>query len=139
MSVIKIFRVLTALISVVGIIFGVTIVSGNVDQAGNMLYLAYAVLAIILVSVVLFTLINTLSNKHALKSTLTGLGSFLLVAVISYVLADGNSTVDRNGVEILSENGTKMVNTGLYLFYALAVIAAVSIVFSGIKSSFSNK
>lgn len=139
MSLIKIFRVITALISIIGIIFGIIIVSGNVDQAGNMLYLAYAVLATILFFVIIFTLKNTFSNKHTLKSTLTGLGSFLLVAVVSYIMADGTSTVDRNGIEILSEGGTKMVNTGLYLFYALAIIAAASIVFSGVKSSFSSK
>lgn len=135
MGMIQIFRIVTALIAVVGIIFGIVIVSGNTGQAGNMLYLAYAVLIMIVFFVVLFTLKNTFTNKHTLKSTLTGLGSFLLIAIIAYIMADGSVSLDSRGNELLSGSGTKWVNTGLYLFYALALIAMISIVFTGVKSS----
>ena len=138
MSLIKIFRIITSIFSVAGIIIGITIISGSEGQIDNMLYLTYIVFITILVFVVGFTLKNTFSNKHTLKSTLTGLGSFLLVAVIAYFMADGTATLNIDDVEVLSGSGTKLVNTGLYLFYALAVIAIGSIVLSGVKSSFKK-
>ena len=138
MSLIKIFRVITTIIVIAGIILGVMIVSGNEGQIGSILYLAYIVLAIIIFFVVLFTLKNTFSNKHTLKSTLTSLGAFVLVALICYFgLASGVETPLRDG-DLLSEGGSRLVGAGLYMFYALVFIAIGSIVFNGVKKTFSK-
>jgi hypothetical protein len=138
MSLIKIIRVISTIIAIVGIIFGVMIVSGNEARIGSILYVAYIVLAIIIFFVVLFTLKNTFSNKHTLKSTLTGLGAFALVALICYFgLANGVETPLRDGA-VLSEGGSRLVGAGLYMFYALVFIAIGSIVFNGVKKTFSK-
>ncbi len=138
MSLIKIFRVITTIFVVAGIIIGVMIVAGNEGQIGSILYLSYIVLAIIIFFVVVFTLKNTFSNKHTLKSTLTSLGAFVLVALICYFgLASGVETPLRDG-DLLSEGGSRLVGAGLYMFYALVIIAVGSIVFNGVKKTFSK-
>ena len=138
MSLIKIFRIITSIFSVAGIIFGVMIMSGNEGQIGSILYLSYIVLATILFFVVVFTLKNTFSNKDTLKSALTSVGAFALVALICYFgLANGVETPLRDG-DMLSASGSKLVGAGLYMFYALVFIAIGSIVYNGVKSSFSK-
>ena len=138
MSLIKIFRVITSIFVIAGIILGVMIVSGNESQIGSILYLSYIVLATILFFVVLFTLKNTFSNKDTLKSTLTGVGAFALVGLICYFgLANGVETELRDG-DMLSASGSKLVGAGLYMFYALVFIAIGSIVFNGVKTSFKK-
>ena len=138
MSLIKIFRVITTIFVIAGIIFGIMIVSGKEGQIGNILYLSYIVLVTIVLFVLVFTLKNTFSNTDTLKGTLTGLGAFALVALICYFgLANGVETPLRDG-NVLSEGGSRLVGAGLYMFYALVVIAIGSIVFNGIKKTFSN-
>jgi len=133
MSFIKIIRILTAILSILGILFGVLIMSGSEGQIDNMLYLTYIVFLTIVVFVAVFTLKNTFSNPHTLKRTLTSLGLFALVALICYFgLSNGVETPLRDG-EVLSANGSKLVGAGLYMFYALVLIAVGTMMFFGIK------
>ncbi|QRM90979.1 hypothetical protein FG167_07095 [Lacinutrix sp. WUR7] len=96
------------------------------------MYIAYAILALILVLVVLFTLKNIFSNAATLKRTLMAVGAFLVVALICYFLATGVETPLKEG-EVLSAGDSKLIGAGLYMFYALAIIAIGSMLFSGIK------
>ncbi len=106
------------------------LVNGLLDPVA---YVAYFVLAIILIAVVVFTLLNVLSNPAALMSTLKGVGSFLVVFAICYfLLAKGVETPLRDG-EVLSESGSKLVGAGLYMFYCLAGIAGAAMLFFGVK------
>ncbi|NND09908.1 MAG: hypothetical protein EX254_09045 [Flavobacteriaceae bacterium] len=106
------------------------LVNGLLDP---MAYVAYLVLGIILLLVVVFTLKNMFSHPGALMSTLKGVGSFLVVFAICYfVLANGVETPLRDG-EVLSEGGSKMVGAGLFMFYALILIAGGSMLFFGVK------
>jgi len=133
MSLLKIFRIITGAFALIGIIFGIMIVAGSDGQIDNMLYLAYIVLITILVFVVIFTLKNTFSSAKTLKSTLTGLGFFALVALICYIgFARGVETPLRDG-EVLSAGGSKLVGAGLYMFYALVIIASGIILFFAAK------
>ena len=135
----KIFKIVVAVLALVGIIFGAMIMSGGNDinessaPVDNMMYVTYAVLVIVLVLVVLFTLISTFSNPAKLKETLMGLAAFAVVGLICYyVMADGVETELRDG-EILSASGSQLVGAGLYMFYALALIASGAILFTGLK------
>jgi len=129
----KIFKIVVLILSLVGVIFGIMIISGSDAQIDNMMYVAYTVFIVALIFVVLFTLKNTLSNPETLKGTLMGLGAFALVGLLCYfVLANGVETPLRDG-EVLSANGSKLVGAGLYMFYALVIIACGSMLFSGVK------
>ncbi len=129
----KILKIITIAIALIGIVFTIMLIGGNEGQIGNVLVVAYIVLAIVLLLVVVFTLKGTFSNADTLKSTLTSVGAFALVALICYFgLASGTETVLRDG-DILSVSGSKLVGAGLYMFYCLVFIAFGTMLFSGIK------
>jgi NADH:ubiquinone oxidoreductase subunit 6 (subunit J) len=136
----KIFRIVVAVLAIVGMIFGAMIMSTPAEEisestasVNNMMYVTYTVLFIVLALVVLFTLKNMFSNPDTLKRTLKGLGAFAAVALICYYgLANGVETDLRDG-EKLSANGSKLVGAGLYMFYALALIASGTILFTAVK------
>jgi hypothetical protein len=129
----KIFRIIALVLALAGIIFGIMIIAGNEGQIDSMMYVAYAVLFIVLAAVVIYTLINLLSNKDALMGALKGVGSFVILALICYfVFANGVETPLRDG-ETLSASDSKLVGAGLYMFYALAIIASGAMLFTGVK------
>lgn len=133
MGIHKIFKILAAVLAIAGAVFTVMLASGNESQIGNVLYVAYAVLGIVLGAVVLFTIFNTLSNPANLKRTLTGVGAFALLAAICYfVFASGVETPLKEG-GVLSADGSKLVGAALYLFYFLGAIAIGSMLMGGVK------
>lgn len=129
----KIFKILAFVLAIAGIIFAVLIANGSESQISSMLYVAYVTLAIVLISAVLFSLINLFSNPATLKNTLISVGAFLLLALICYfVFAQGVETPLKEGGS-LSASGSKLIGAGLYLFYALILIAAGLMLFTGVK------
>lgn len=133
----KIIKIVALLLSIAGVIFLAMIISKGdtaIAETGagvdGFLYVAYITLALILVFVLFFVLKGVFEGD--IKKTLMSVGVFLLVVVISYVLADGTTMTLQDG-DMLSESGSKWVGTGLYTFYILAVLAIGSMVFSGIN------
>lgn len=138
----KILTILVLIIGLISITFLVMIISAGDEavKAGEsastvttFLYIAYTVLIATLAFVVIFSLKNIFTNSDVLKSTLRSVGIFALIAVICYFgLAKGQETILKDG-EIFSEGGSQLLGAGLWLFYALILIAGGSIVFFGIK------
>ncbi|MEZ4798155.1 MAG: hypothetical protein R2785_13420 [Flavobacteriaceae bacterium] len=141
----KIIKIAAAALSILGIVFLIMIISkgddaikamaeqGQSSGVDYMSYIAYVILGLVLAFVVMFVLKNMFSNKDTLMSTIKGVGSFLLLALICYfVFAKGVETQLRDG-ETLSATGDKLVGAGLYMFYALAIIASGSMLFFGLK------
>lgn len=129
----KIFKIISMVLALVGILFGVMIIAGNDGQIDNMMFVAYAVLFLVIASVVVFTVLNLVSHKEALIGALKGVGSFLVIALICYfVFAEGVETELRDG-EMLSASDSKLVGAGLYMFYALAIIASGTMLYTGVK------
>lgn len=129
----KIVKILSLVLALAGMIFGVMIMAGNTGQIDSMMYVAYAVLVIVIALVVIYTLINLLSHKDALMGALKGVGSFVVLALICYfVFASGSEKTIADG-EILSASEDKLIGAGLYMFYALALIATGAMVFTGVK------
>ena len=96
------------------------------------IYIAYLIFAIALVFVLVFVIKNLFTSGSSLKGTLIGLGAFLAVVVISFLLASGEETPMRDG-EVLSASASRWVEAGIYAFYLLALIAVGAMVFSGVK------
>ena len=140
----KLLKIIAAVVGVVSIIFLVTIISAGDDaiKAGESassvstyMYVAYFILAIAVLAVVFFTVKNLVSNAAGLKNTLISIGAFVVLALICYfVLASGTETVLKDG-SILTESQSKLVGAGLYLFYALALVAAGTMLFFGVKKT----
>lgn len=138
----KVLTIILGIVGVLSIVFLAMIISTG-DEAielgeasgtvNTFMYIAYLVLFLTLAFVVVFTLKNILSNKETLMSTLKGVGLFIVLAAICYFgLATGKETILKDG-DVLSESGSKLLGAGLYLFYALILVAGGSMLFFGIK------
>ncbi len=133
----KILKIVALLLSVAGIIFlAMIIAKGDAEVTATgagvdgFLYVAYIIFAITILFVLFFVLKGLASGN--IKNTLISIGVFLLIVVISYVLADG-TPMEIQDQEPLSASGSKWVGTGLYAFYIMAILAVGAMVFSGIK------
>ena len=72
-----------------------------------------------------------------IKKTLITVGAFLVVVIISYVMADGVETLMKDG-KTLSESGSRWISTGINAFVLLGLIAIGSMVFGGVKKIISK-
>jgi hypothetical protein len=135
MSLYKILKIIVGVLSVVGVIFALMIMSGNDGMIDNMIYVTYVILAIILALVLVFVIKGLLAGD--IKKTLISVGAFLAILVISYAMSSGTdlnlTQFTDKGVDV-TEATSKYVGAGLNAFYALAVIAIGSMAFSGIKN-----
>ncbi len=130
----KILTIIVGILSVIGIIFALMIMSGNESMIDNMLYVTYVVLAIILTLVILFVLKGLFEGD--IKKTLLSVGAFLAILFIAYAMSSGTDldlTPFRDKGMDVTEATSKYVGAGLYAFYALAIIAVASMVYANIK------
>lgn len=102
-----------------------------------MFIITYILLGIAVVVSLVFTLKNLFSNPQGLKKTLFVVGGFLLVVVISYVLASGTD-VDPEYMAMSDESTVKKIGMGLNVFFILTIIAVVSLIIPAIKNMFSK-
>lgn len=138
----KILTIVLGIVGVLSIVFLAMIISTGdeaikLGEAGGtvniFMYVAYLIFFLTLAFVIIFSLKNIFTDSDKLKSTLKGLGMFVLLAAICYfALATGEETTLKDG-ETFSEGGSKLLGAGLYLFYALILIAGGSMLFFGIK------
>lgn len=134
----KILKIVAANIGVLSIGFLAWIISAGDDaiKAGESassvstyMYVAYFVLAVAVLSVVVFTVLNLIHNAAGLKNTLISIAAFILLALICYfVFASGVETILKDG-SVLTVVQSKLVGAGLYLFYILALVAGLTMLF----------
>ncbi|WP_411765913.1 hypothetical protein [Winogradskyella sp. A3E31] len=153
----KILKIVAALLGVLGIVFLVRIISKGDDaikaaaEAGDsvivdpMAYVAYAMLFLVLLFVVIFVVKNLFSNTASLKSTLIGVGAFVAILIISYVLSDTENPIMANGKhlfrygdKVATSNEIQMSGAGLVAFYILLGFAAIVMIGSGAKKIISK-
>ena len=139
----KILKIIAFVLAILGAIFALMIIAGDEDTAqsmsGNMLYIAYVVLGIVLFLVVVFVLKGLATGD--IKKTLMTVGAFVAVIAISYVMSTGTDLdlkpFNDKGLGI-TEAVSKNVGAGLYAFYILAVLAIGSMLFGGVKKLFNK-
>jgi hypothetical protein len=146
----KIFKILVAVISLVGVVSLVTIISKGNDaietaaQSGDtgivepIAISAYIMLASTIGFVLFFVIKNLVTNTAGLKNTLVSVGAFLGVLIISYLLSGGDLMDYKNGDTLATSSESHMVGAGLTAFYFLLVIAAIAMLFTGVKKIISK-
>ena len=98
---------------------------------------AYVLIIVGAGAAILFGLIQAITNLKAAKKALIAIGFFVVVILVSYLLAS-NSMPQFLGVEKFINDGTltaqvvKLIDMGLYAAYILIGIAVLSITFSPI-------
>jgi len=135
----KILKIVALILGLAGLVFWIMLVAKG-DEAvkatgegvNPLLYIGYITLAIVLLFVIVFVLKGIFAGD--LKKTLLSVGAFLLIVIISYVMASdsvvGLPLIDEKPI---SASGSKWVSTGLNTFYILAIAAIGAMVFSGVK------
>tara|TARA_Y100000589_G_C27078067_1_gene598409 strand:- start:39 stop:443 length:405 start_codon:yes stop_codon:yes gene_type:complete len=129
----NIFKYTSLGLSLVGILFVLLILSDYLIGIDLILYTAYFILFIIVLSVFFFGIKNMIGNKSSLMNTLKGIGSFLLLFIICFAIASGEETLMREG-KILSATSSKLIGAALFMFYSLIIIASGSMLFFGFKN-----
>ena len=120
-------------LSLLGILFVLLILSDYLFGIDMILYNAYVVLFIIISSVLYFGIKNMIGNKSSLMNTLKGIGSFLALFIVCFLIASGEETLMREG-KILSATGSKFIGAALFMFYSLIIIASGAMLFFGFKN-----
>ena len=120
-------------LSLLGILFVLLILSDYLFGIDMILYNAYVVLFIIVSSVLYFGIKNMIGNKSSLMNTLKGIGSFLALFIVCFLIASGEETLMREG-KILSATSSKFIGAALFMFYSLILIASGAMLFFGFKN-----
>ena len=120
-------------LSLLGVLFVLLILSDYLFGIDMILYNAYVVLFIIVSSVLYFGIKNMIGNKSNLMNTLKGIGSFLALFVVCFLIASGEETLMREG-KILSATSSKFIGAALFMFYSLILIASGAMLFFGFKN-----
>ena len=146
----KILKIVAALISLVGVISLVRIISKGDDAidaaalAGDtaivepMAWAAYIMLGLVLAFVILFVVQNLLTHTSELKNTLIGVGAFAAVLIIAYLVSGGDAMQYKLQDGVATDGQSTMVGAGLVAFYLLLAVAAGAMIFSGVKKIISK-
>lgn len=131
----KIIKYIAYALSLLGVLFVVMIQMLDMLQGIDyMLIVAYLIMALIVSSVLFYSLKKIMSDKDSLRSTLKTLGIFLVLFLICYfVLARGEETPLRDG-KMLSAVGSRLISAALFMFYSLILIASGSMLWFGMKN-----
>lgn len=131
----KIIKYIAYALSLLGVLFVVMIQTLDMLQGIDyMLIVAYLIMALIVSSVLFYSLKKIMSDKDSLRSTLKTSGIFLVLFLICYfVLARGEETPLRDG-KMLSAVGSRLISAALFMFYSLILIASGSMLWFGMKN-----
>ena len=105
---------------------------GDFGSVSPLVSRAIAILFITVGVTVIFSLLNLASSSEKLKKSLIFIGCFLAIMGISFALSNGVETPMKDG-EVLSASGSRWVGAGLRMFYILAALAVLSMIFSGAR------
>lgn len=139
----KVLKIVAFALAIIGAIFALMIMAGDDETAlsmsGNMLYIAYIVLGIVLLLVFLFVIKGLFAGN--IKKTIMTVGAFALIIVVSYGISSGTDLnlkpFTDKGLDI-TETTSKNVGAGLYAFYILAALAIGSMLYGGAKKIFNK-
>ena len=129
----NIFKYTALGLSLLGVLFVLIILSDYLFGIDMILYNAYVVLFIIISYVLYFGIKNMIGNKSSLMNTLKGIGSFLALFIVCFLIASGEETLMREG-KILSATSSKFIGAALFMFYSLIIIASGAMLFFGFKN-----
>jgi len=96
-----------------------------------MLYYSYILLGICILVALMTAVSGAMANPSGLKSAGIGIGAFVAVIIISYVLA--SDEMIKGYPDDISSFSIKWSGVGLYAFYILLVGAIGSIIYSAVN------
>ena len=131
----KVIKYTALALSLLGVLFVLMIQMFDMLQGIDyILFVAYVIMALIVSSVLFYSVKNIVSDKESLRSTLKTVGIFLVLFLVCYfVLARGEETSLRDG-KMLSAAGSKLISAALFMFYSLIAIASGAMLWFSFKN-----
>ena len=111
--------------------------SGDYGVITPIILLSQIVLFIAVLVTLTFSLRGIAKDKAKMKNAIKSTGLFLLVVLIGFLLSNGVETPMRDG-KVLSAMGSRLVGTGINVFFILTIIAVGLMVFPGTKKIFKK-
>ncbi len=136
----KMLTVAIAVISVIALVLWVMITRDGDDSAaiGIMIYFGEILVFGAGAIAIILSLKNILSNPAKIKVAGIALAALLVILGISYGLSSGQEVINENGEQMVSETGSKLVGTGLRVFYILIIVALGAMIYSGVKKALNK-
>jgi protein-S-isoprenylcysteine O-methyltransferase Ste14 len=143
----KILKIVAAVLSLIGIVSLVRIIAAGdeaIKTGGEdglfepMAWIGYITLGITVLFVLFFVFKNLFTNTSNLKNTLIGVGAFLAVLLISYLVSGGDAMKYKLQDGIATDGQSTLVGAGLVAFYILLAVAAITMIFAGVKKVISK-
>ena len=145
----KITKIVSALLGILGVVFLFLVLSkssdeiksaasmGDFSSVSPIVNLTFAVLFITISVTLIFSLLGLFSDKEKLKKALISIGFLIIVVGISYLFSSGEETSLKDN-ELLSAQGSRLVETGIRTVYILGFIAILLMIISTIRKSISK-
>ena len=111
--------------------------SGDYGVITPIILLSQIVLFIAVLVTLTFSLRGISKDKTKMKNAVKSTGLFLMVVLIGFLLSNGVETPMRDG-KVLSAMGSRLVGTGINVFFILTIIAVSLMVFPGTKKIFKK-
>ncbi|RIV35369.1 hypothetical protein D2V08_08450 [Flagellimonas lutimaris] len=141
----KIVKILLIVIGLLAAVLWFSLPSADDPNAINsgsmnfMFIIMYILLAIAVITSLVFGLAKLFTTKGSIKKALFAIGGLAIVVAISYGLSSDNmavvETMSERGVET-TEGTVKNIGMGLNVFFILTALAVVLMVFPGLKRMF---
>ena len=140
----KIVKIVTGVLGVLGIVFLFMVIGsgdeevkaaaamGDYSTVSPLITLSQVILGIAVVATLIFSLLGLFSDKEKLKKAVFSIVGLLVVLGVAYATSEGVETPMKDG-EVLSAAGSRLVGTGIRMFYFLAIIAIGSMLFASVK------
>lgn len=123
----KILKIVAIILGIIGVIFCGGVLFDGVDPWADLLFWdSYVLLAITIISVVIYGFLNIVSSPKKIKKTLIYTGAFIGILILSYILASGENTTE------------KWVVAGIISFYIFGGIAALLMIVSGVRNALTK-
>lgn len=105
----------------------------SIASVDTMIPVAYVIFVLVLAFVLFFVIKNLFTNAKSIKNTLVGIGAFLGILIVSYVVSGGDPTKYYDNNVLVSDGTSQLVGAGLVTFYILVVVSLVAMAWSGIN------
>lgn len=140
----KIVKIFAGIFGVLGVGFLLRIMStgdeeikmaasmGDYGTVSPLISIAQIILIIAIAATVIFSLITLFGDKEKLKKAVVSISFLVAVVGLAFALSSGEETALKDG-EVLSASGARWVETGIRVFYYLAVIALGAMAYAGVK------
>ena len=135
----RILTILLAVISVIGSIFLIMIiVKGDGENHGaidGMLWFAKLLIIVTALLALVFSIKNIASDPQKMKKSVISLVGFLVILGIGYGLSAAGEEVVDNGKVLATASESKMVGSGIIMFYVLLAVALGAMLVTAAKKS----